>query len=140
MALNIVTPILYNVILWFDNFYSIFRNAVMFENIGWLDVYLTLRFSVGSEQLVSGTFLLIAVFMIRKFLVDHGMSHKINYGAMTLHGVSFSIYNLSIIFFYYFFYRFEHASLKSTDPMIIYEKQRDWFIAWIITTYTSFIA
>jgi hypothetical protein len=68
------------------------------------------------------------------------MSQKIDYRAMTLHGLSFSLYNLSIIIFYYFFYRFEHALLAEKSEMVILQKERDWFIAWITTTYTNFIA
>jgi hypothetical protein len=68
------------------------------------------------------------------------MSHKIDYRAMTLHGLSFSLYNLSIIIFYYFFYRYEHALLAEKPIIVIYDKERAWFIAWITTTFTNFIA
>ena len=49
MAFNVVTPVLYNVYLWFLNFYATVDNIDLNAKHYWLDVYLTLRFSVGIE-------------------------------------------------------------------------------------------
>lgn len=38
-----------------------------------LITYLATKYSIGVEQLFSGVLLIVAVVMIRKFLMEHGM-------------------------------------------------------------------
>jgi threonine/homoserine/homoserine lactone efflux protein len=83
-------------------------------------------------QLLSGIYLLVAVNKIRSFLVARGMGNQVNYRAMYLHGISFTLYNLTIIVFYtfYFLYHFDENS-KTTRTVLL---------LWIGTTFTSFAA
>jgi hypothetical protein len=83
-------------------------------------------------QLVSGIYLLIAVNKIRSFLVNRGMGNQVNYKAMYLHGISFSLYNLSIIVLYAVYAIFNFYSG--------YKVTRFCLIAWITTCYSSFVA
>jgi uncharacterized membrane protein YqjE len=83
-------------------------------------------------QLISGIFLLIAVNKIRSFLIEQGMQKQVNYQAMYLHGISFSLYNLSIILLYTFYTLW----LLDENPT----RARNAFYVWIVTTYTNFIA
>jgi len=75
-------------------------------NMFWLWTYTISHYSVGALQLVSGVFLLVAVYLIRRFLVDTGMGNHVNYQSMTLHAVSFTLYNVSVVCLYlsYFYY------------------------------------
>jgi hypothetical protein len=40
---------------------------------GWLDTYVVFRFSIGIEQLISGIFLIAAVIIIRRILIEKGL-------------------------------------------------------------------
>lgn len=66
--------------------------------------YIALKYSVGFLQFVSGIVLVAAIIMIRRFLVKNGLGDDVNDWSMFLHGISFSIYLLSILFFYYYYY------------------------------------
>lgn len=83
----------------------------------WFWTYLSTRYSTGILQLVSGVFLLAAVFLIRHFLVEQGLKDSVNHKAMIIHSVSFSLYNLAIIIYYIFFFVYElsvvHGSLEA---------------------------
>lgn len=60
---------------------------------------------------------------------------------MTIHAVSFSLYNIAVIVLYasYFYYLKETYDLPDDDPKVI-KARRDALIAWIATTYTNFVA
>jgi hypothetical protein len=105
----------------------------------WFWTYLTTRYSTGILQLVSGVFLLAAVFLIRHFLVEQGLKDQCNHKAMIIHSVSFSLYNLAIIIYYVFFFVFELRTAYGTQSQI----DTAWvncLIAWCVTTWTNFFA
>jgi hypothetical protein len=83
-------------------------------------------------QLVSGVVLVVSIFMIRQFLVAHGLADEVNDKAMFLHGLSFSLYIVSVVAYDYYYYVYIYFSRE--------DAQRDALIAWIITTYMSFLA
>lgn len=79
---NIAMPLMDVSLVYYGNYEVVHTaNEVAPINRGgfWFWPYLFSRFSVGALQLVSGIFLLIAVFIIRKFLVSNGMRNHVNY-------------------------------------------------------------
>jgi len=94
---------------------------------------------IGSLQLVSGIFLLIAVFKIRSFLVNSGMKNAMDQKSMTVHAVSFILYSFAVVILYviYFVYRAMPDDVSSERRHSI---TRDCLIAWIITCYTNLVA
>lgn len=94
--------------------------------------YILSRYSVGLLQLISGIFLLAAVFLIRSFLIEQGLKDQVNHKAMMIHSVSFSLYNLAIAVYYVVYFFFEANQNASTWQYAL--------IAWISTTYTNFAA
>jgi hypothetical protein len=56
---------------------------------------------VGLLQFVSGVVLLMAVSKVRTFLVKVGMASQVNYKQMTIHAVSFGLYNVSVFVYDY---------------------------------------
>lgn len=87
-------------------------------------------------QLVSAVFLISALIIIRKFLVANGMSENLNEQALFLHIGSFVLYISSLIVFdsYYWVY------ISQSDQPDSIKSQRHALLAWILTTYTLFIA
>lgn len=83
-------------------------------------------------QLISGIVLVVSIINIRRFLVAHGLAEEVNDKAMFLHGLSFSLYIVSIVVFDYYYYVFIYYARP--------DHERDALIAWIITTYMSFLA
>jgi hypothetical protein len=63
---------------------------------------------VGLLQIVSGIILLVAVYKVRSFLVKVGMANQVNYTSMTIHAVSFGLYNVSVVVFYYAFFSYQY--------------------------------
>lgn len=73
MAFNIFSPCLYAFWLGYGNIYS-YKHGGDAEFPGWFDpTYLSTKYTIGFEQLVSGVLVIIAVICIRKFLIEHGM-------------------------------------------------------------------
>lgn len=66
----------------------------------WFGVYTFTHYSVGLLQLISGTFLAVAVFKISRFLVKQGMGGQMNYKSLIVNSVSFTLYNVSVIGLY----------------------------------------
>jgi ribonucleotide reductase beta subunit family protein with ferritin-like domain len=83
-------------------------------------------------QLVSAIMLIVALFLIRRFLVANGLGDDLNDKSMFLHGLSFSLYIISILFYYGFYWTF---TWKHTN-----KATRSALIAWIVTTFTNFTA
>jgi hypothetical protein len=79
---NIAVPVIYSAILCYGN-YTVVHTQPPISPIGkggaWFWPYMISRYSVGTLQLVSGVFLLVAVFMIRRFLVLQGFRNQVNY-------------------------------------------------------------
>lgn len=80
--------------------------------------------------------MVVAIVMIRRCLVENGLGDAVNDVAMFLHGLSFTLYLLSILFFYYYYYVF----LINIVPSSTKDKTRRALIAWIVTTYSNFLA
>lgn len=129
-ALNFLSVIGYAIIVYADNNYTLKTG----ENLSPArqQLYLGMKFSVGGMQLVSGVVLVVSIFMIRQFLVAHGLADEVNDKAMFLHGLSFSLYIASVVAYDYYYYVYIYFSRE--------DAQRDALIAWIITTYMSFLA
>lgn len=137
---NLAVPAVYTAILGYGNLRVVQTVGVVAPiskdgDLFW--PYMASRYSVGTLQLVSGVFLLVAVFMISRFLVQQGLRNQVNYKQMILHSVSFSLYNLSIIGFYVAYYAFESTPKDSPQEKTVI---RDGLIAWTVTTYTNFVA
>lgn len=98
-----------------------------------IDLYIGFKYSVGFMQLVSAIMLIVALILIRRFLVANGLGDDINDKSMFLHGLSFIMYTFSIIVYYGFYYTY---IWHSSSPKAI----RSALIAWIVTTYTNFAA
>lgn len=84
-------------------------------------------------QLVSAIMLIVALFLIRRFLVANGLGDDLNDNSMFLHGLSFSLYTISILIYYGFYWTY---TWNSREPKAI----RSALIAWIVTTFTNFMA
>lgn len=130
-----------NIFVIFMYCFAIYRDNVDAHNGGTMSKaqeawFLTWKYSVGFCQLVSGIVLLVAICIIRNFLIKNGLGDEVNHTSMILHAVSFSLYLLSIFFFYYYYYVFLEA--QETDTVT--QSTRSALIAWIITTYMNFLA
>jgi hypothetical protein len=129
-GLNFACVIAYAAIVYSDNKYTLTTGYNLSPER--TAIYLGLKYSVGFMQLVSGIVLVVSILMIRRFLVSHGLAEEVNDKSMFLHGLSFSLYIISIIAFDYYY-----------DVYIYYDRpdhERDALIAWIVTTYMSFLA
>lgn len=129
-ALNFASVIGYAAIVYADNNYMIKTGSELSPTRTAL--YLGLKYSVGFMQLVSGVVLVVSIVVIRRFLVAHGLAEEVNDKSMFLHGLSFSLYIISIIVFDYYYYVYIYY--------LALDHERDALIAWIITTYMSFLA
>ena len=153
-AANCLMPLAYNFILWYTNFVStrlFIKDPCSTYNplndYSWMIPYFITRYSVGGLQLVSGIYLLISVYIIRRFLLEHGLGSQTNHKNMIIHSLSFTLYNLAIIIYYIFFTIFETTTeYLENDGVKICNNPRwseTWansLIAWNATTYTNFFA
>lgn len=77
LTLNYGVVIAYYLTLFMGNYISVvYMEGESFlapDNPFWFFVYIFTRYSEGAMQLVSGVFLLLAVFKIRSFLIEHGL-------------------------------------------------------------------
>jgi hypothetical protein len=154
-AANCLTPLAYNFILWYTNFVST-RDTIndpcstfnpLNDELRWMIPYFITRYSVGILQLVSGIFLLISVYIIRRFLLEHGLGSQTNHKNMIIHSLSFTLYNLAIIIYYIFFTIYEttpeyydNYGVKTCNNPRWQKTWANSLIAWIVTTYTNFFA
>jgi len=138
-AANIVASIGYNFVLLYVNWVFVKENYEPLYNPFWFWAYTITHYSVGALQLVSGIYLLVAVYLIRKFLVDQGMRNQVDYQSMTIHAVSFSLYNFAIIVLYVGYFIYLQIPLDAPADYR-FKVTRYCLIAWIGTTYTNFAA
>lgn len=107
LVINVVDPVVYYSVLFYGNWCSTKydENPLETEQF-WAWTYGFTHYMVGTLQVVSGIFLLVAVYLIRDFMVNQGMRNQVNYQSMTLHAFSFTLYNISVVAFYvsYFVY------------------------------------
>lgn len=144
-GLNIFDPLVYYLILFYGNWVSVETTVSPLNQPGWDFTYQFTHYMVGGLQVASGFFLLVAVYMIRKFLVEQGMKNQVNYHSMSLHAFSFTLYNASVIAFYVSYYIYFKRltalgpDVKPDNPQLIQYTNTalKW---WILTTYTTFIA
>lgn len=129
MVANIFSPTLYAAELGYGNLYSYSHGGVM-PGPWFNPVYLTTKYTIGLEQLVSGIFVIIAVVLIRKFLLGHGMESQVNYHKLGAQALLFVFYSISIVIFYYYL-----ALYMSTEDE---QTVRRALLAWIVTTYMNF--
>lgn len=140
LAINIFVPIVYSLVLIYINIVEVRDGASPISTsvlVFW--TYTVSHDMVGVLQLVSGIFLLVAVFKIRSFLLGAGMRTQVDYKTMTVHAASFILYSLTIILLYAIY--FVYTSMP--DDIILQKKQtitRDCLIVWISTCYTNLIA
>ena len=78
-------------------------------------------------------------------MVEQGMRNQVNYTSMSVHAFSFTLYNISVIVFYYSYFRYLQRladlppDVSPENPLVV--QYTDSAIrTWIITTYTTFIA
>lgn len=84
-------------------------------------------------QLISAVFLISAIVIIRKFLVANGVGQNLNERALFLHIGSFVLYIASVIVFDFYYWVYISKSIDE-------RRQRHALLAWILTTYTLFVA
>lgn len=72
------------------------------------------------------------MYIIRSFLMNQGLAEQVNYKAMTIHSVSFSLYNIAVCVYY--------AELFVYDISQSNDATRNGLIAWTFVTYTSFVS
>lgn len=66
----IASPVLYASLLAYGNIGSYYNSP----RGNWFTLaYLTIKYTIGGEQLISGIFAIVAILMIRKFLIANGM-------------------------------------------------------------------
>lgn len=83
-------------------------------------------------QLISGTLLIVAVLLIRGFLIKSG-TDQVNVRMLVLHSLSFGIYMLSIIA-YYTFYTIYLFHIESEEIAYLF------FVAVSFNIVSSFLA
>ena len=136
LAINIFFVLSYDILQFTINFMLTEHTDLdMTTKSALFYAWLSTHYGVGLMQLVSGIYLLVAVNKIRTFLVNQGMSKQVNYKAMTVHAVSFSLYNISIIVFYIFYYQYLTESNENKKS-----RRREVLIAWIVSSYMTFAA
>ena len=69
LALNIFSSFMQAITLVIFNLKILNGN----ESPAWLNTYVVFRFSIGIEQLISGIFLIAAVILIRRILINKGL-------------------------------------------------------------------
>lgn len=137
MALNVLAPLIYATLTLTNNLKWCNRGIEtgLPGSIGGRS-YIASRYSIGFLQLVSGIVLIIAIIIIRRFLLkDRRLERVINYQSMTIHGLSFTLFIISVVIFYYFYFLY-----NETDDKHRKQTTRNTLIAWIVTVYTNFIA
>lgn len=109
MILNIVDIFAYDGILLYVNITEIHCACdPLGSSVLLFWAYTVSRYMVGLLQIVSGIILLVAVYKVRSFLVKVGMANQVNYTSMTIHAVSFGLYNVSVVVFYYAFFSYQY--------------------------------
>lgn len=131
MAINQISPILYAVELGYGNIWSFNRGGTVMPGNWFTVTYLSTKYTIGFEQLVSGVVVIIAVIFIRKFLIFHGMKNQVDYKKLAFQSGVFIIYILSIVIFYYYL----ALQMTEDDPSTV----RSVLIAWIVTIYMNFL-
>jgi hypothetical protein len=104
LGINVIFILGYDVTVFVDNEIA-FKTGADISLAGLIE-YIALKYSVGVLQFVSGVFLIVAIIMIRRFLVANGLGEAVNDASMFLHGISYTLYLMSILFFYYYYYVF----------------------------------
>jgi hypothetical protein len=130
LAACILSPCLYASLLAYGNITS-FYNPDQPPEPWFTPTYLTVKYTIGLEQLVSGVFTIIAILLIRKFLNSNGMAGQVNHHKLFAHVFTFVMYCTSLIVFYYYL----AVYMMAVDP----QHSKDALIAWIVTTYMNFI-
>lgn len=102
LGVNIFSPVLQSIQLYMGNMYSFEHNGQGTPTPWFDEFYLVTKYTIGSEQLVSGIFVVVAVVLIRKFLKGSGMSGQVNYHKLGAQALLFLVYSISIVIFYYF--------------------------------------
>lgn len=78
-ALCIATPLIYSLTVLYTNWVETATGLVLIpNNKAWLWTYIISHYFIGVLQLAAGILLLVAVFKIRKFLVDLGRKNQVN--------------------------------------------------------------
>jgi small-conductance mechanosensitive channel len=95
-----------------------------------LYAYLCTKYTIGFEQLLSGILLILAVVLIRKFLIEHGMESQVNYKKLGYQVLLYLFYCISIVIFYYYLAVQMTTADCSTD--------RNALRWWIVTTFMNF--
>lgn len=131
LFLNVVSPTIYASLLAYANFYFYNNPGAHVVSRNFTIAYLTSKYSIGLEQLFSGVIVILAVIMIRKFLIKNALENQVNYQKLAAHGIIFAFYIVSIVVFYYFYYIYTIST--SLDA------KRECLIAWIVTTYMNFL-
>jgi hypothetical protein len=112
---------------------------ILEESKFWFWTYFISRYSVGVIQVFVGLVLLVAVYKIRKQLIDFGRGTQIKQTQMIVHALSFILYDLSILVYYVSFYIFTSKATTAT-PEELKNLYRDSLITWICTAYFSFLS
>lgn len=104
LFMNIASPTIYGSLLAYGNLY--FYNHPNADSVSrnFTIAFLSSKYSIGLEQLISGVFVIVAVLIIRKFLIENALENQVNYQKLAAHGITFAFYIISIVVFYYFYY------------------------------------
>jgi hypothetical protein len=131
LALNIFFPVLEGItVVWY--------NTILMKTKEKPDTMLVTVSALGAKygnalvQLISGTLLIVAVLLIRGFLIKSG-TDQVNVRMLVLHSLSFGIYMLSIIA-YYTFYTIYLFHIESEEIAYLF------FVAVSFNIVSSFLA
>lgn len=113
LVLNYLLPVFQVCVLIILNWVETSKGVNLVETSAfWGWALLVSRYGVGVLQLMSGIFLLVAVYRIRKFMNGSQLGSHIDHGIMAVHAVSFTVYILAIIAYYTAFYLYLRAVTK----------------------------
>lgn len=134
--LNVASPFVEGAVLWTVNWYDVTNEVDLLERNFWFRTFLVTRYVTGTLQLVSGIFLLIAVYKIRRFILTSHMANKMDHKSMSVHAVSFSAYNLAIVTYYAALFVFINALRHNSKRLE--SATRGLMITWTVVAYTNF--
>ena len=73
LGINCLSPFMFACLLTYGNFY-LYKTKNAHGPPNWFNpAYLVVKYTIGTEQMISGIVLILAVFIMRKYLMENGL-------------------------------------------------------------------